>query len=65
MLKKKVKSNKKKQELTEDDMLKELQALADKLSGVFLLRKDTYKIKRRDNVKRTRNSKKSWCSHWD
>jgi hypothetical protein len=52
------KTDKKKQELT-DDMLKELQALADKLSGVFLLGKDTYKIKRRDNVKRTRNSKKS------
>jgi hypothetical protein len=52
------KTDKKKQELT-DDMLKELQALADKLSGVFLLGKDTYKIKRRDNVKRTRSSKKS------
>lgn len=53
------KTDKKKQELTDDDMLKELQALADKLSGVFLLGKDTYKIKRRDNVKRTRSSKKS------
>ena len=52
------KTSKHKQELT-DDMLKELQALADKLSGVFLLGKDTYKIKRRDNVKRTRSSKKS------
>lgn len=38
---------------------KELQALADKLSGVFSLGKDTYKIKRRDNVKRTRSNKKS------
>jgi|TARA_R100001480_G_scaffold33541_1_gene45194 hypothetical protein len=52
------KTDKKKQELT-DDILKELQALADKLSGVFSLGKDTYKIKRRDNVKRTRSSKKS------
>jgi aminoglycoside phosphotransferase family enzyme len=54
MSKRKVKSEK-----INKEKQKELQALADKLSGVFLLGKDTYKIKRRDNVKRTRSSKKS------
>ena len=54
MLKKKVKS-----ENIDKEKQKELQALADKLSGVFSLGKDTYKIKRRDNVKRTRSNKKS------
>ncbi len=54
MSKKKLKSEK-----IDKEKQKELQALADKLSGVFSLGKDTYKIKRRDNVKRTRSNKKS------
>lgn len=54
MSKKKLKSEK-----IDKEKQKELQALSDKLSGVFSLGKDTYKIKRRDNVKRTRSNKKS------
>tara|TARA_X000001382_G_scaffold50768_1_gene34490 strand:+ start:114 stop:287 length:174 start_codon:yes stop_codon:yes gene_type:complete len=54
------KTDKKKQELT-DAMLKELDELTDILSGYFSIGidKETYKIKRRDNVKRTRSNKKS------
>ena len=55
------KTDKKKQELT-DDMLRELDELTDILSGYFSIGKDkdTYQIKKREkNVKRNRNSKKS------
>ena len=54
------KTNKKKQELSED-ILKYLDELTDILSGAFTIGKDkdVYKIKRRKSGKRDRDSKKS------
>ena len=54
------KTDKKKQELT-DDMLRELDELTDILSGAFTIGKDkdVYQIKRRKSGKRDRDSKKS------
>ena len=54
------KTDKKKQELT-DDMLRELDELTDILSGYFSIGKDkdVYKIERRKSGKRDRDSKKS------
>ena len=54
------KTDKKKQELT-DDMLRELDELTDILSGYFSIGrdKDIYKIKRRKSGERDRDNKKS------
>ena len=54
------KTNKKKQELSED-ILKYLDELTDILSGAFTIGKDkdVYEIKRRKSGKRDRDSKKS------
>ena len=54
------KTNKKKQELSED-ILKYLDELTDILSGAFTIGKDkdVYQIKRRKSGKRNRDSKKS------